>query len=131
MERGAGTGWKSGREVTRCPWLMVQGWACGVTVHREEEEVWGTHRAGEAGGVCRVPGVCAGAVLCLCAAQGGGVFTRVHRSSAGSLGKHLWIREEGHCQVGLCVCHRGVWLGTAPVLAWLCSGTSCTLALPG
>lgn len=37
---------------------MVQGWACGVTVHREEEEVWGTHRAGEAGG-------CAGCLECV------------------------------------------------------------------
>lgn len=56
----------------------------GVTQHmEEEEEVWGTQSAREAGGVCRGGWVCAGAVLCLCAhREGVCAHTCVHWSKA-------------------------------------------------
>lgn len=80
---------------------------------------------------------------CLCAAQGGGVFT--HGCAGSRAMQGVWESTCGSAWGGTaacprrgCVCYKGVWLSTAPVLAWqrvgsagLCPGTSRTLPLLG
>lgn len=91
--------------------MSLPAW-CRAEQHMEEEEVQGTHSAGEAGGVCRAAwGVCWSCFVPVCSTRRVCTFTHVCAgvSCAGSLGKRLWVHVEGFCcmsQEGLCVCLR-------------------------
>lgn len=88
-----------------------------------EEEVRGTRSAGEAG-VCVGWLVCVVGLFCACVQHKERVcvHTRVHWSKAV---QGVWEAPVGPCggtllrvPGGVCVCHEGVWLRTAPMPAW-------------